>query len=72
MNQKPDFKLHDAGPQEMHYVDPLGVEVSIFFGYLDGKPTAALFRGSEEEMVVIPREVLSLALERGWTADDHD
>ena len=43
------------------------VRISIAFGYHDGEPTAALFHG--DSLVLIPRDVLDIALNQGWSDD---
>ena len=47
-----------------------GVEVQIAFGYHNGEPTAALFY--KEALVLIPKELLQVALDQGWTMDCPD
>ena len=36
------------------------------FGYFRGEPTAAVFRDSDVAPIMIPREVLQIALDQGW------
>ena len=43
-----------------------GQDVQMAFGYFYGVPTAAVFRGSDKAPIMIPREVLQIALEQGW------
>ena len=43
-----------------------GQEVKMAFGYFQGEPTAAVFRGSDKAPIMIPREVLQIAIEQGW------
>tara|TARA_R110000824_G_scaffold177977_7_gene357500 strand:+ start:279 stop:647 length:369 start_codon:yes stop_codon:yes gene_type:complete len=41
-------------------------DVQMAFGYFNGEATAAVFRGSDKAPIMIPREVLQIALEQGW------
>ncbi len=43
-----------------------GRDVQMAFGYFYGVPTAAVFRESDTAPLMIPREVLQIALEQGW------
>ena len=40
--------------------------VQMAFGYFRGEPTAAVFRDSDVAPIMIPREVLQIALDQGW------
>ena len=59
--------LNFDAPPALHFVNGAdGEEVQMAFGYFRGEPTAAVFRGSDEAPIMIPREVLQIALEQGW------
>lgn len=59
--------LNVDAPPALHFVNGAdGQEVQIAFGYFRGEPTAAVFRDSDEAPIMIPREVLQIALDQGW------
>ena len=41
-----------------------GVDISMAFGYYKSEPTVALFHN--ELLILIPKDVLQIALEQGW------
>ena len=41
-------------------------KVQMAFGYFRGEPTAAVFRDGAVAPIMIPREVLQIALDQGW------
>lgn len=43
-----------------------GDQYQMFFGYLDGEASCAVFKNDTEEPVMIPKEVLQIAFEQGW------
>ena len=43
-------------------------QIQITFGYFKNEPTAALFHN--DTLVLIPKEVLQLALDEGWGESD--
>ena len=44
-----------------------GVEVQLAFGYYKHEPTVALFH--EDLLILIPKDVLVIALQQGWEED---
>ena len=59
--------LNVDAPPALHFVNGAdGQEVKMAFGYFQGEPTAAVFRGSDKGPIMIPREVLQIAIEQGW------
>jgi len=45
-----------------------GSEITMGFGYYKGVATTALFHG--DSLVLIPRDILQIALEQGWDDDN--
>lgn len=47
-------------------------QFTLTFGYLDNEPTAALYiKDNPEIMALIPKEVLGIAFQQGWTDTDN-
>lgn len=44
-----------------------GDRVQMWFGYKDGDPTVAIFKGDElDPILVLPKEILDIAVDQGW------
>jgi hypothetical protein len=43
-----------------------GREVTLAFGYVEGRPTGALFVGDSERPILLPQQYLQIAAEQGW------
>ena len=57
-------QIEDSQRASLHFMSA-GLELSIAFGYWANEPTAALFQG-DDVLVLIPREVLQIAVDQGW------